>query len=159
MSCYNKYQLFDFINKELPEEELRLIKKHLQKCSSCKDIYNQKIEEIKLVLTCDHEFKNSTVHIPEFIFPEPVQSRSSNRVKSLIIRLSIAATILMLISFSILFLTPEKKNNFELELAQLQEEMLISDMNEAWNNQDLIFTQINTVTGETEVFLSSEIDN
>lgn len=158
MKCYNDDQIFDFINKELPEDDLNLIEKHIQECSICNEIYNQKLEEINSLTTCFQELDHSVIHIPEFVFPNQEQEKKSLQIKPLIIKLSIAATLLIFISISILLLNQKKKNNFELQLVQMQAEILISDMNESWHNRDLIFTQTNTETGKTNVFLSSEIE-
>ncbi len=159
MQCLSNEQLLNYINMEIPDRELKIIQDHIKSCVNCNNQYGQLLKQIHLVKESVSLLDPAPISIPEFIFPEQEKSKNSLRIKPLIIRLSIAATILILISFSILLINQKKQRNIEMQLLQMQQEILISDMNEAWHNRDLIFTQFNAETGETEVFLSSKIDN
>jgi len=153
MNCYNEQQIFDFINKELPDSDLRFIENHLQKCSICKDLYEEKLEEINSLVTSIHDFNKSAIYIPEFIFPKKPQFKRDYRFKPLLI-MSIAASIIFIISISILLNSTKNTPPFDLELIQMEQDNVISDMNESWHNRDLIFTQFDEETGKTEVFLN-----
>jgi len=157
MNCINDQQLFDFINNELPSEEHEHLEFHLNNCSDCREVYNLKQEEINWLKGSMKDFSFPLDEIPKFIFPEENKTHKNRRLTSMIVRLGIAATILILISISILFLDQKKRNNIELQRIQIEQEMLITDMNEAWHERELIITQTDPKTGKSEVFLSSEI--
>ena len=157
MNCPNEQQIFDFINNELPINKYHYIELHLKNCVECKKIFDQKDEEINILIDSFTDFDRTAIEIPEFVFPVKNKAQKTRRITSLIVRLGIAATILFLISFSILFLNQKKQNNIELQRIQIEQEMLITDMNEAWHERELIITQTDPETGKAEVFLSSEI--
>jgi len=159
MNCINDQQLFNFINNELPSEEHEHIEFHLENCSDCKAAYNLKLEEVNWLKASINEFAFPVNQIPEFKFPKEKQTKTTLNINLFLLKLSIAATILILISFSILYLNQKKQVNTDLQLLQIEQEMLITDMNAAWHNREIIFISTNTETGKTEVFLSSELDN
>lgn len=157
MSCYNENQLFDYINKETSADDYSLIKEHLNECVYCNYIYKNKLKEINSLKECLHEFDQQSIHIPEFKFPEKSEIRAPKRISPLIIKWSIAASLLFLISISIILNSTKKSALIDLEYIQMKESNIIYNMNDSWHNQDLIFTETNTETGITKVFLSSEI--
>lgn len=159
MNCPNEQQIFDFINHELQANEYQYVKLHIKDCAGCKKIFEQKAEEINILVDSFTNLDKTVFEIPEFIFPEENKIRKNRRTTSLIVRLGIAATIIILISFSILFLNQKKQNNIELQRIQIEQEMLITDMNEAWHERELIITQTDQETGKSEIFLSSDLEN
>jgi len=158
MNCPNEQQIFDFINNELPVNEYHYIELHLKNCEGCKKIFDQNAEEINILIDSFTDFDNTAIEIPEFVFPVENKTQKTSRITSLIVRLGIAATILILISFSILILNQKKQNNIELQRIQIEQEMLITDLNEAWHERELIITQTDQETGKSEIFLSSDIE-
>lgn len=158
MKCINDQQLFDFINNELPLEEHEHIEFHLGTCKDCREAYSLKLEEVKWVKNSIHEFAFPINQIPEFIFPKEKQTKKTLNISPILLKLSIAATIIILISISILFLDQKKQNKIELQRIQIEQEMLITDMNEAWNERELIITKTDQKTGKSEIFLSSDTE-
>lgn len=48
-------KLFRYIDRELPEEELRFIAEHLEECGQCEAEYRIYVRIRKMVASCPHE--------------------------------------------------------------------------------------------------------
>ena len=158
MNCLDKQQIFDFINNEVIDNDRRIFEHHIGNCPSCKKLYDEVAEEVTFIKNSIDEFAIPKIQVPEFSFSEQAPQVKTKRIFPLILKISIAASLLILISLSILLLNQKKQDNLDLQILQFDQEMQITDMNEAWHNREIIFTEMNTRTGDSESYLSTDIE-
>jgi hypothetical protein len=77
MKCLSREIIFDYINKELSEDNMEKIKDHLESCEKCRDIFhhvNNQIQQVKTGLDL-----LSPENIPEMPFCLPRETKKTQR--------------------------------------------------------------------------------
>jgi hypothetical protein len=151
MNCLNRYELQQYIDKEVSDAELKAFEWHLKQCETCRTLYIAAKEEIALVdkVLSINDLSENDIVVP--VFRKPGINK-----QSWILSFSAAASLAILIGIYFTLnnklLKSRQINKSELEVEQL---LYQSDPNKLWNDKQPIIT----VTDEKGEIIYSSINN
>ena len=151
MKCLNREIIFDYINSELSEDNMKKIKNHLESCEQCHDIFHHVNFQIQRVRTGLDLLSPETIPEMTFCLPQKTKKASQgiiSRVFQQRLKLSIEFTWVKAFVFTLLILIFISIFSFrkdrEISEADLQRLLMVADMfydedpKVDWNGKELV---------------------
>ncbi len=140
MQCLSNEQILNYINQELTQAEHDEFQNHIYTCDKCdtkRHKYQQEISAIKESISL---LDPPDGEVPELAFSQhrSSQIKMKNWYNSNMIKIGIAAS--MIILFGLLFLQKNNKQKFRTDYSQIGTELITTDLNTAWHEQQLIIS-------------------
>lgn len=151
MNCLNRYELQQYIDNEVSENEMNTFKEHLEHCEVCMGLYVSVKDDIGKIhkLLSIYDLSDNEIVIPKF---RQARSRKQSWVLSFSAAASLAILIGIYFTLNNKLLKSRQINKSELEVEQL---LYQSDPNKLWNDKQPIIT----VTDEKGEIIYSSINN
>lgn len=157
MQCLSNEHLLNFFNQELSQVEYDNVLGHIQSCDKCAIKYQNYQKEIIGIKKYISLLSPPEIDIPEFTRIRPHQTKTIHWYNSRLIRIGIAASIIIL--FGLLFLQKNNKQDSNLNYSQFENELITTDLNTAWHERQFIINITDEENNTIESYLISKDDS
>ncbi|MCL2073133.1 MAG: zf-HC2 domain-containing protein [Marinilabiliaceae bacterium] len=137
MKCIDNTLFQNYIDGETTPQETEMIKKHINGCSQCAQIFEQQRIFATNIKTNINKLVNEPIKIPDFIVPAIKKRHFKIKIRHIVYAVSAACAII-----AVLFLFPKKSQEIEYRLIYCFDGEF--DSNKTYAQQEMVIKMIDS---------------